>query len=109
MHRILTAAIVAALAFPAIAKSSPADPPQAADSLAIYHCLAERKAKSAVAGTRIGKVSDPCMSTPGDGTTYGMMDCSKREIAVWNSKLNAAHQALQNDASPKLTSTLCEA
>jgi uncharacterized protein YecT (DUF1311 family) len=109
MRKFLITTLFAAFALPALAKSPPADPPQAADIQTIDQCLAEQKAKNADAGVCVGKVSDPCMSTPAGGTTYGMMDCSKREIAVWDSKLNTAYLALQKDASPKLKSTLRDA
>jgi uncharacterized protein YecT (DUF1311 family) len=109
MRKILLTALLAACAVPALAKSPPADPPQAADIQTIDQCLAEQKAKNADAGVCIGKVADPCAATPAGQTTYGMMDCTKREIAVWDSKLNAAYQALQKDASPKRKSTLREA
>jgi len=109
MRRCLLTVLLAALAFPALAKTPPAGPPADADVQTIDQCLIEQKAKNADAGTCIGKVSDLCMANPGGDTTYGMMDCSKREIAVWDFKLNAAYAALLKDASPNLESTLREA
>lgn len=106
MRKVLFTALLYGLALPALAGSPRAEPPQAADVQTMDQCLTEQKAKNADVGVCIGKVADPCMSTPGGDTTYGMMDCSKREIAVWDSKLNAAYAALQKDASPKLKSTL---
>lgn len=106
MRQIWAALLFCALGAPVNAKMPPADAPAPADIQAIDHCLAIQKAAKAEAGSCIGAVSDPCQQTPEGGTTYGMMDCAKREIAVWDSKLNATYAALLKDASPKLKTAL---
>lgn len=109
MRMFLAALAFVALAAPAGAKSPPADAPLPADVHTIDQCLAVQKAAKADSGSCIGAVTDACQQTPDGSTTYGMMDCNKREIAVWDSKLNATYAALLKDASPKLKKALRDA
>lgn len=96
-------------AAPASAKIPAADAPRAEDVSLNDKCLAVQKAANAANNSCVGDISETCMKAPGGDTTYGMMDCYKREIAVWDSKLNATYKALMKDASPKLKKTLKEA
>ncbi|MET0544828.1 MAG: lysozyme inhibitor LprI family protein [Caulobacterales bacterium] len=83
-----------------------ADPPSPAATYDVDQCLKTQKTAKAEANVCIGKVSEACMALPGGETTYGMIDCLKREIAVWDSKLNATYKALLKDSAPKMQTAL---
>jgi uncharacterized protein YecT (DUF1311 family) len=40
----------------------------------------------------IGVVSEPCQQTPAGGSNLGSAECMRRELAVWNERLNAAYK-----------------
>jgi uncharacterized protein YecT (DUF1311 family) len=101
-----TLSLLFAAASPASAKTPAAAPAAAVDLAAMEACLKTQKDATADRGFCMGKVMDPCMQVPGGDTTYGMMDCQKREIAVWDLKLNQTYQALLKDGSARLKTTL---
>ncbi|MEF3365705.1 lysozyme inhibitor LprI family protein [Methylocystis sp. 9N] len=41
----------------------------------------------------IGVVSDPCQDVPDNGSTMGLAECARRELRVWEERLNAAYKA----------------
>lgn len=54
----------------------------------------------------IGVVSSPCQAVPENSSTIGLAECSRRELAVWDERLNAAYKAwIGNcDSKPSLRS-----
>jgi len=40
----------------------------------------------------IGVVSEPCQAAPENGSTMSMAECSRRELRVWDVRLNAAYK-----------------
>ena len=89
-----------------------ADPATASDRAAIAACLkhvAERivtptgvtkpppekrpEAGSIDPESCIGTVAEPCQEQPGGGSTHGMTQCNRRELAVWDERLNRLYRA----------------
>jgi uncharacterized protein YecT (DUF1311 family) len=64
------------------------------DRAAVVKCLADAKANKSVPESCIGVVQKPCLDTPDGQSTLGMRDCSNRETAVWDERLNKAYKAL---------------
>jgi uncharacterized protein YecT (DUF1311 family) len=69
------------------------DAPTAADRAVIDTCLAAAKKTKALPETCIGAVQKPCLDTPDGQSTLGMRECSNRETAVWDERLNKAYKA----------------
>lgn len=44
----------------------------------------------------IGTIADPCLETDEGQSTYGMIACSGRELAVWDAMLNDNYAALKD-------------
>jgi uncharacterized protein YecT (DUF1311 family) len=40
----------------------------------------------------IGVVSDPCLAAPENGSTISMAECMRRELRVWDERLNTAYK-----------------
>jgi len=57
----------------------------------------------------IGAVTISCQQAPGGASTMGMIDCSTREWAVWDERLNRAYQDALKDAPSKLVRALRDA
>ena len=92
MIRIVSAFL--ALASPLLAADT--DLPRDRQTLAA--CLSAATAAKRGAETCIGAVQGPCLRDPGAETTVGMGDCTARETAVWDERLNAAYKkALASD------------
>lgn len=89
----------ALLAFSALAgvAAARADPPTAKDRAAVEACLKRAdpqvKARKAVPADCIGVVADKCQQQPAGGSTYGMIDCNRRELAVWEERLERFYRA----------------
>jgi uncharacterized protein YecT (DUF1311 family) len=47
----------------------------------------------------IGTIARPCVDTDEGQSTYGMMECHGRELAVWDSMLNDNYTALKDAVS----------
>ncbi len=56
----------------------------------------------------VGAVAIPCQDEPGGASTMGMVNCTTREWAVWNERLNRAYRDALKDASPRLVKALRE-
>lgn len=69
------------------------DAPTAADRAVIDKCLADAKKTKALPESCIGAVQKPCLDTPEGQSTVGMRECSNRETAVWDERLNKAYRA----------------
>ncbi|MFZ1882704.1 MAG: lysozyme inhibitor LprI family protein [Rhodoplanes sp.] len=54
----------------------------------------------------IGVVSSPCQTVPENSSTMSMAECSRRELAVWDERLNAAYKTWIGKCDSK---TVCEA
>jgi uncharacterized protein YecT (DUF1311 family) len=67
----------------------------------VAKCLAEKAAANEDRVRCIGVVADPCLEKSEDPSTHGMADCSRREHAVWDERLNAAYRQLMIDLEPK--------
>jgi uncharacterized protein YecT (DUF1311 family) len=63
------------------------------DRTALATCLDQAKAGKKTAEGCIGTVQKPCIESPDGGTTMGMKECTGREIAVWDERLNQAYRA----------------
>ncbi len=74
------------------AQANSSAPAHAAPGAAAYLDRAADAAKADPASC-IGIVSDPCQEEPGGGSTYGMIDCNRRELAVWEERLNRLYRA----------------
>lgn len=46
----------------------------------------------------IGVVTDPCLEKDENSSTMAMVQCSDREFAVWDDRLNAAYKKVMADA-----------
>jgi len=57
----------------------------------------------------IGAVTISCQQAPGGASTMGMIDCSTREWAVWDERLNRAYREALKDAPSKLARALRDA
>jgi uncharacterized protein YecT (DUF1311 family) len=57
----------------------------------------------------IGAVTVPCQQEPGGSATLGMIDCNRREWAVWDERLNRLYDQAGKDADRKLARALREA
>lgn len=66
---------------------------RAPDRAALSACLSAAEAARKPAESCIGTVQDRCMKMPGGDTTIGMSDCTGREAAAWDERLNAAYKA----------------
>ena len=60
-------------------------------------------------GSCIGAVTVPCQQEPGGASTLGMIDCNRREWAVWDERLNRLYSDARKDANRKLARALREA
>jgi uncharacterized protein YecT (DUF1311 family) len=78
------------LATPAAAQSTPVD------RSAVETCLDER-AKTGDQERCIGAVADTCLEKGDDLSTHGMADCSRREHAVWDERLNRIYRKLMRE------------
>lgn len=132
-RRLLAAALLALAPLAAAAEDGPSKP-RPEDRNAVAACLklaagnAEREAaktdhpdepatpegrleaaaKDALADPTscIGAVSIPCQQQPGGYSTAGMIECTGREWAVWDERLNQAFRAALKDAEPKLAKAI---
>lgn len=69
------------------------DAPTAADRAVIDKCLADARKTKALPESCIGAVQKPCLDSPDGQSTLGMRECSNREMAVWDERLNKAYKA----------------
>jgi uncharacterized protein YecT (DUF1311 family) len=56
----------------------------------------------------IGAVTIACQQQPGGSSTHGMIDCNRREWAVWDERLNRSYAEALKGAEPKLAAALRE-
>jgi uncharacterized protein YecT (DUF1311 family) len=110
----------------AAAQAHADDKPTAADRAAVADCLVlvgqnldkasssddsvpagaaarlERATKAAPTSSEscIGVIAEPCMSEPGGESNSGMAQCSYREAAVWDERLNQNYKKRLDDAEP---------
>lgn len=61
------------------------------------------------ASSCIGAVLIPCFQQPDALSTAAMLECSSRELEVWDEQLNAAYKAALAEASPAMAKALREA
>jgi uncharacterized protein YecT (DUF1311 family) len=118
--------LLALLLFIAAAQAHADDKPTAADRAAVADCLAlvgqnldkasapdeaveagaaarlARATKDAPtsAASCIGVIAEPCMGEPGGESNSGMAQCSYREAAVWDERLNQNYKKRLDDAEP---------
>ena len=84
---------LAALACLSVLAGSPAAADEAGDRDALARCVSVAKAAKLGAASCIGTVQGACFKRPGGDTTAGMVDCTAREIAAWDARLNVAYRA----------------
>lgn len=83
--------LAVALTLSAQKPTTEAQAPAQTDEGRLEACLANaRQAESC-----IGVVSNACQEDPGGYTTYGMMECERREHDVWDRRLNAAYRDMR--------------
>lgn len=85
---MLSELLALTLAF-SVQKSPPAD--AHSDEARLNACLAQAE----FAESCIGVVSNACQNNPGGSTTYGMMECERRENELWDQRLNAAYSQMR--------------
>ena len=85
---MLSELLALTLAF-SVQKSPPAD--AHSDEARLNACLAQAE----YAESCIGAVSNACQEDPGGYTTYGMMECERRENELWDQRLNAAYSQMR--------------
>jgi uncharacterized protein YecT (DUF1311 family) len=78
--------------------------PEKLDPAAWHAQTGERAA--ADTSSCIGVVSDPCQNSPEGISNLGMTECLRRELAVWNERLNAAYKKWIDGCDDK---KVCEA
>jgi uncharacterized protein YecT (DUF1311 family) len=78
--------------------------PEKLDPAAWHAQTGERAA--ADAASCIGVVSEPCQASPEGVSNLGMTDCIRRELAVWNERLNGAYKKWIDGCDDK---KVCEA
>lgn len=78
-----------------------ADRPNPADAAVIEDCLEAARGSRQRRGECIGRLADACLKKAEDPSTYGMAECSRREHAVWDARLNRAYRALLRDLDPE--------
>lgn len=82
---------ICALVAPALAQDVKRTAPSAKDMAAIESCLVG-KDTSTKRRACIGRIAEPCQTTPDGSSTVGMMNCFDREHAVWDSLLNRSYR-----------------
>lgn len=90
---------ILAVALALSAQKSPAETqaPAQTDEGRLEACLANaRQAESC-----IGVVSSACQEDPGGYTTYGMMECERREHDLWDQRLNAAYRDMRTQMAER--------
>jgi len=102
---VLLVAALLALAAPAMAQDAA---PSETERGVLESCLARDDA-AAAPDICIGTVSDACMAAPEGETTLGMVECSARETALWDERLNARYAALEEMLDPEAFAALREA
>ena len=55
----------------------------------------EGRLEACLAESCIGVVSSACQEDPGGYTTYGMMECERREHDLWDQRLNTAYRDMR--------------
>jgi len=66
----------------------------AGDAETIEACLKTERDAGRSGRECIGRVSDPCLSQPGNDSTTNMVQCVDGETKVWDDLLNADYQRL---------------
>jgi uncharacterized protein YecT (DUF1311 family) len=64
------------------------------DTETINTCLQEEHAADRDGRGCIGRVADPCLDEPAGGSTFGMVECARREAKVWDDMLNEEYGRL---------------
>ncbi len=83
--------VVWALAAPALAQDADRTAPTAKETAAIDTCLAGKEG-SAQRRACIGRVAEPCQTTPDGSSTVGMTVCLDREQVIWDRLLNQTYR-----------------
>jgi len=73
----------------------------AADHATVQRCLEEKVAANEERERCVGVIADPCLEKSEDPSTFGMADCSRREYAVWDERLNSTYRKLMKDIDAK--------
>jgi hypothetical protein len=79
--------------------------PQSPDSKIIDQCVEAGNGNAAFPGNCIGIVADPCTKAA-DNETEASKKCAARELAIWNSRLQAAMNAIKKGGFPKLVTSV---
>lgn len=72
-----------------------------ADRAAIQKCVDEKVAANEDRERCVGAIADACLEKSDDPSTYGMADCTRREHAVWDERLNAVYRQLMKELDAK--------
>lgn len=80
---------------------APAQDATAADHATVQRCLEEKVAAGEERERCVGVIADACLEKGEDPSTFGMADCSRREHAVWDDRLNATFRKLMKELEPK--------
>lgn len=99
MQKAMVFAVVAGLLAavqPAVAQDA-----TPADRATVQKCLDEKIAASEEREGCVGVIADPCLEKSEDPSTFGMADCSRREYAVWDDRLNETYRKLMKELDAK--------
>ena len=102
---ILMLAALLALTGPVLAQENA---PTDEDRALLEQCLAGEE-EAPTPDACIGAASDACMAEPEGATTIGMTECSARETALWDERLNARYAELEETLEPEVFAALREA
>jgi uncharacterized protein YecT (DUF1311 family) len=67
----------------------------------VQQCLDQKIAAGEERERCVGVIADACLEKSDDPSTFGMADCSRREYAVWDDRLNATYQKLMKELDAK--------
>lgn len=95
------AAFVTCLLLATASASAQSDKPDARDSAAVQDCVKTRTGAHWAWETCIGTISEPCAKDEGSLSSSQVIDCYRREQAVWDDILNETFRRLREKLDDK--------
>jgi uncharacterized protein YecT (DUF1311 family) len=71
------------------------------DSETIATCLHDERAADRDGQACVGRVADPCLDEPAGQSTFGMVECARREAKIWDDMLNDEYVRLMGHLNEK--------
>ncbi len=97
LQRLAILAIL--IAVPGMSVAGQSTAPTDDDHRAVQDCLEAARVDRLHAMRCIGVASEACQHDPQMGSTKGLTDCARREMAVWDDMLNSHYQELREKLS----------